>query len=204
MPVFRTVRLAAAAVAALTLLTACTSPKTGTGSAETTSPTAGTTASQGQGGDAPKVPAPLPVDGLLSAPCSALSPAQQDDIGMVKPGEVTKGPAGPDCTWASVSTDANTVSVSPFPTNKNGLSDIYAGKAQGAYFEPLTIAGYPAVSTNVSDLRSQGNCPIWVGVTDQLAVVVTAQILRGENKTQPCTVAQKVAEAMIQHLKGAA
>ncbi|MGW4058982.1 DUF3558 domain-containing protein [Amycolatopsis sp. NPDC004747] len=196
----RTVRLTAGVLAALTLLTACTG-KTGTGTTSGSAAPAPT--SQAADNGAPKVPAPLKTDGILADPCSALSAAQQDDIGMAKPGKATQGPTGPDCAWTSNGSASNVVSISPFTANKNGLSDIYAQKAGSAYFEPLTVAGYPAVSTNVSDLRSSGNCPLWVGVTDELAVMVLAQISTGSNKPQPCTVAQKVAEAMIQHLKGA-
>jgi hypothetical protein len=198
---FKITRLAAGAFTALTLLTACTG-KTGTGTTSGSASPAPTGEATDNG--APKVPAPLNADGVLADPCSALSAAQQDEIGMVKPGEGDQGPTGPECRWKSVSSSLNSVEVSPFTANKNGLSDIYAQKAGSAYFEPLTVAGYPAVSTDVSDLRSGGDCPLWVGVSDQLAVVVTAQLGEGKNQTTPCVVAQKVAEAMIRHLRGAA
>jgi hypothetical protein len=194
----RTIRLTAGALAALALLTACNG-KTGTG---TTSGSASPAPATNSG--APQVPTPLDTGGILADPCSALSAAQQDDIGMVKPGTATQGPTGPDCAWKSTASESNVVSISPFTANKNGLSDVYAQKAGSAYFEPLTVGGYPAVSTNVSDLRASGNCPLWVGVTDELSVMVLAQISTGSNKAAPCVVAQKVAEAMIQHLKGAA
>jgi hypothetical protein len=197
---FRLVRLTAMAVAALALATACNG-KTGTG---TTSGSASPApSSQAADNDAPKVPAPLKTDGILADPCSALSAAQQDDLGMVKPGKATQGAAGPDCAWKSTASESNMVSVSLVTANKNGLADIYAKKGANPYFEPVTVAGYPAVSTNISDLRSSGDCPLWVGVTDQLVVVVTAQISTGANKAQPCGVAEKVAEAMVQQLKGA-
>ncbi|MFG1646332.1 DUF3558 domain-containing protein [Amycolatopsis sp. NPDC049252] len=201
MRIFKITRFAAGAFAALALLTACTG-KTGSG---TTSGSASPVPT-GEAADngAPKVPAPLDADGILADPCSALSAAQQDDIGMVKPGSAEQGPTGPECRWKSTASPLNSAEVSPFTANKNGLSDIYAQKASSAYFEPLTIAGYPAVSTNVSDLRSDGDCPLWVGVSDQLVVVVTAQLGEGKNRATPCVVAQRVAEAMIQHLKGAA
>lgn len=201
MRTFRSIRLTAVAVAALALLTACNG-KTGTGTTSGSASPAPSSPASDHG--APAVPAPLKTDGILADPCSALSTAQQDDIGMVKPGTSTQGQTGPDCTWKSTASESNVVSVSPLTANKNGLSDIYAHKTANAYFEPLTVAGYPAVSTNVSDLRSGGDCPLWVGVTDELVVAVTAQIGTGANKTKPCSVAEKVAEAMIQHLKGAA
>jgi hypothetical protein len=196
---FEITRLTAGAFAALALLTACTG-KTGTTSGSASPAPTG----EATGNGAPKVPAALNADGILADPCSALSAAQQDDIGMVKPGKGDQGPTGPECRWKSAGSSLNSVEVSPFTANENGLSDIYGQKAAKAYFEPVTVAGYPAVSTNVSDLRSSGTCPLWIGVTDQLVVVVIAQIGTGANKTQPCSVAERVAEAMIQHLKGAA
>jgi hypothetical protein len=196
---FKAIRLTAGAFAALALLTACTG-KTGTTSGSASPVPTGAATDNG----APKVPAALNADGILADPCSALSAAQQDDIGMVKPGKGDQGPTGPECRWKSAGSSLNSVEVSPFTANENGLSDIYGQQAGKAYFEPVTVAGYPAVSTNISDLRSSGNCPLWVGVSDQLVVVVTAQLGEGENKATPCAVAQKVAEAMIQHLKGAA
>ncbi|MFF1615767.1 DUF3558 domain-containing protein [Amycolatopsis sp. NPDC058278] len=192
-------RLTVCTVAALALLTACTG-KTGTTDGSASPAPTGEATDNG----APKVPAALNVDGILTDPCSALSAAQQDDIGMVKPGKANQGPTGPACRWHSASSSLNSVEVSPFTANKNGLSDIYAQKAGKPYFEPVTVAGYPAVSTDVSDLRSSGDCPLWVGVSDQLVVVVTAQLGEGKNRATPCVVAQRVAEAMIQHLKEAA
>jgi hypothetical protein len=68
----------------------------------------------------------------------------------------------------------------------------------------VTVDGYPGVLSDVHDGRPSGNCTVWVGVTDQLAASVNAQISSDDAKSNACAIAQNVAEAMIQHLKGAA
>lgn len=152
----------------------------------------------------PKVPAPLDTRALLNDPCAALAPTQVDQLGMAMPGKPRQGAVGPECSWKSFSDVTNTASISPIVPNKGGISDIYALKGKKAYFEPTEISGYPAVYTNEADLRAQGNCPLIVGVTDQLAVTVTPIIFGGPNKAQPCKVAEKIATAMVEHAKGKA
>jgi hypothetical protein len=186
------------------MLTAC-SQGTGGNPAPTIGPaTTAAPSSSSSVGEAPQVPSPLPVDALTANPCSALSSSQVSDLGLTGSGTTRQGQTGPDCQWRSATVYENVLSISPMLPNKNGLSDIYAGKANDAYFEPTTIDGYPAVYASSADLRSSGNCSLWVGVTDQLAVSVIAQIASGVNKSNPCPVTGRVATAMIQHLQGAA
>jgi hypothetical protein len=106
----------------------------------------------------------------------------------------------------SATSDLNSIDVTPLPENKNGMSDIYANNDAHRYqfFQPLTIAGYPAADAESADDRSTGTCAIVVGVTDQLAVLLLTQIGAGVNKTNPCPIAEKVGAAMIEHLKGTA
>jgi hypothetical protein len=86
------------------------------------------------------------------------------------------------------------------------MSDIYANNddKKYAYFEPTNVEGYPGAYSATSDGRANGFCTLWVGVTDQLAVGVQTILLTGANKANPCDSANKVATAMIEHLKGAA
>ncbi len=97
----------------------------------------------------------------------------------------------------------NSVGITVVPQNTGGISDIYAQKAQQAYFEPVSINGYPGVYSAKADHRADGNCQLWVGVTDQLAVAVTPLISTGQNKSNPCGIAEKFAAVMIKHLKNA-
>ena len=195
----RTAQLTGATLGALCLLTAC--------SASSDAPPTAPAPSSADVAANLKVPAPLPTGDLLSNPCAVIAPSQFDALNFAGPGTKREGAnasLAADCKWASKSNDGNVVFISPLPVNKNGISDIYSQKAQAAYFEPVTIDGYPGVFTDVHDGRPSGNCSVWLGVTDQLAVSVNAQITSDDAKSNSCAIAQNVAEAMIQHLKGAA
>ncbi|WP_158605574.1 DUF3558 family protein [Amycolatopsis panacis] len=102
-----------------------------------------------------KVPAPLPTQELLSNPCSALTGAQLTDIGLAPPGKVSQGPPAL-CGWSAATIPENRVNVGAVPQNKGGISDIYAQKATQAYFQPVTVNGYPGVIAAADDLRSSG------------------------------------------------
>ncbi|WP_216212141.1 DUF3558 domain-containing protein [Amycolatopsis aidingensis] len=156
---------------------------------------------QSEQGAAPRVPEPLPVDGILADPCTALSDTQLSQIGLTAPGTNRDTRTGPECVWKSATFQDNSVSISPMTANDNGLDGIYANEPEDEYFEPTTIGGYPAVYANVIDSRSDGDCVLWLGVTDQLAVSVITQIARGPNETDPCPVNERVGEAMIEQLK---
>ncbi|HVV14048.1 DUF3558 domain-containing protein [Amycolatopsis sp.] len=195
----RAIRLGAAAIAAAGVLSACS------GNSGTPTPVGSTGSSAAASSSAaqlaPSVPSPLPTDQLVSNPCSALSADQVTQTGLTGAGQADQDQAGPRCMWKSATSTFNYVYISPVTANKNGLSNIYALKAQDAYFEPTTVSGYPAVYASIQDTRSAGNCSLWVGVTDQLAVSVTAQIGSGPNKSNPCPVAERIATAMITHLQ---
>ncbi|SEP52010.1 DUF3558 domain-containing protein [Amycolatopsis saalfeldensis] len=196
----RTVRLAAGSLAVLGLLSAC-SGTTGGASEPPASPTG---AASAPGTDPSlKVPAPLSTQKLVSDPCSALGDADAAKLGLISPGKIdNRQPAS--CNWTSTQFPGNGVSVAPMTQNKNGLGDIYAQKAQQAYFEPATVQGYPAVYADKSDDRPSGTCFAWVGVTDQLAVSVGGVFGTGKNKNDPCGFLGTVATAMVDHLKAAA
>jgi hypothetical protein len=84
--------------------------------------------------------------------------------------------------------------------NRNGLSDNYRAQDQFAYFEPTTVAGYPAVFSDRDDLRPQGLCIIVVGLTDTLTFSVSED---GELDQQgACDRAKQVAEAALTTLGG--
>ncbi|SEP54147.1 Protein of unknown function, partial [Amycolatopsis saalfeldensis] len=124
-----------------------------------------------------KVPAPLSAQSLLDNPCSALSDAQLKQIGLAA-GEVVQGPPTL-CGWTSSGNAQNRIDAGAVPQNKGGISDIYDQKAKQAYFEPVTIGGYPGVFADTQDGRASGSCTLWVGVTDQLAWSVVTNIGAG-------------------------
>ncbi|KAA9166660.1 DUF3558 domain-containing protein [Amycolatopsis acidicola] len=198
----RAVRLGAAVLAVAGALSACSSGNSGSPSPVGNSSSSAAAGSSSAAQLAPSVPSPLPVDSLTANPCTALSADQVTQQGLTGAGEQGSSQTGPDCKWKSSTSQLNVVYISPITGNKNGLSDTYALKSKFAYFEPTTVSGYPAVYAEADDSRSIGDCSLWVGVTDQLAVSVSAQIGSGPNKSNPCPVTARVAGAMITHLQG--
>ncbi|WP_328605449.1 DUF3558 domain-containing protein [Amycolatopsis sp. NBC_00345] len=190
----RTVRLTAATVAALGLLTAC-----GGGNGGSESPSPSQSPSSSSSGAGPKVPAPLPTQALLTDPCSTLTAAEAAQISLRSPGTNRSTSAIPGCTWKYTQTEQDQIALKALPQNTGGISDIYSNKPNSVYFEPVDINGYPGVFTDIQDARTEGSCTLWVGVTDQLAVSVIPSI--GVGKSDPCGIAKNFAIAMIAHLK---
>lgn len=186
-------------VAASVLLAGCS----GSGSDGSTGDSNSAAPSSSGGDSSLKVPTPLPADGLIEDPCSAMSANQLTEIGLLTKGHVNS--ESPKlCRWTSSSNELNSISLSAVPQNKGGIGDIYAQKAKSAYFQPVTLSGYPGVFASTEDGRSSGVCQLWAGVTDHLAVSIITSINGGSNKSDPCPIAQKVGNALIAHLKGAA
>ncbi|MEV6895761.1 DUF3558 domain-containing protein [Amycolatopsis sp. NPDC051372] len=195
----RTVRLTAATIVALGLLTAC-SGETGGSADPSASPSSSGASSSGSG---PKVPAALPTGDLLNNPCNVLNASEAAKEGLMFPGR-TVNESSVSCSFKSTGNPLNSVSIGALPQNKNGISDIYDQKAQSAYFEPVTVNGYPGVLADAHDGRPSGNCQLWLGVTDELAVSIIPQISAGQHKADPCGFAQEVAGVVVDHLKAAA
>ncbi|RZQ65056.1 DUF3558 domain-containing protein [Amycolatopsis suaedae] len=198
----RLLAFGAATLVAAAVVAGCGSDNRGSG----TVPRAGEGASApsssaAPGGSAPRVGEPLNTSTLSSDPCSAVSASKLSELGLAD-GTSRESAVGPSCYWKQTAADANRVDLTANPKNTNGLSDIYDQKAEFAYFEETQVAGYPAVYASDADQRSSGDCTLHVGVTDQLAVQVSTQFLREPDKANPCPVAEKVAVAMVETLKG--
>lgn len=148
--------------------------------------------------EAPAVPEPLRID--VDDPCAALTPEQLSAMGITDPGVRGFHDGDAECRWHLATSPLHVVSLTPVASEKAGLSDVYAGKKYQQYFEPTEIDGYPAVYAGVLDQRSNGNCQLWVGVTDELAVDVATHFL----ETDPCPVAERVAAGMIEHARDGA
>jgi len=206
MSMYQVVRRGVGALAVIGVMAACSSPTHVAGEPSAVgTPATSTSPAPGGTGQAPRVPAALPVQGILADPCTALASTQAGTIGLLVKG-TPANLAAPACSWTSATSTSNEVFISPVPENKNGLSDTYTISANQKYkvFQPTTVDGYPGAYADPQDDRPNGTCTLWVGVTDQLAVMVEAQIGTGVNKSNPCPVAAKVGAAMIEHLKGAA
>lgn len=151
-------------------------------------------------GEAPAVADPLEVGELRNDPCGALSAEQLSALGVVDAGTRDVDSGNPECHWHLSTSLLHVVAISPALSDDGGLSDLYAQKQYQQYFEPTEVDGYPAVYASVLEQRSRGNCELWVGVTDELAVVIKTYFL----EVEPCPVTERIATAMIEHARGGA
>jgi len=157
---------------------------------------------------APKVEHPLentsPFEG---DPCSILTAAQAQELGLPTIGKEKTGALGLDCEWHNPDTRGQ-VTIGFLTNNDRGLSAFYAENERKpyAYLTPLSnIEGYPAIASDSGDQRPEGICLVQVGVTDQLAFHVDLQLSQAnvEKKKDPCETGAMVAGKALQTMKGA-
>jgi hypothetical protein len=147
----------------------------------------------GSGSGAPKVTTALDTTRFQSTPCSVLTTAQQQALGITKAGKPTPDPAGATCNWDL----ASPVAVYgfgfdvTFPAGQaKGLGNAY--QAGGSQMKALPdIGGQPAVTQ--PSQNTGGNCTIWVGATDEIEYAATVSIATGPHASDPCTVATRIA-----------
>ncbi|MGH3467962.1 MAG: DUF3558 domain-containing protein [Thermocrispum sp.] len=109
--------------------------------------------------------------------------------------------AGDGCHWKG---DDGTVSVSMASETSLGLEGPYGVKETYKYFEPAEIAGYPALLADTYDGRSNGQCGLSVGLTDDQLIHVAITIRPNRpNYDRPCDVLKQAAEAAMETIKAA-
>ncbi|MGC7093295.1 DUF3558 domain-containing protein [Amycolatopsis lurida] len=155
----------------------------------------------GSTGSAPKVSSPIDTEKFTGDVCATLSPAALSELGLGT-GTPRQAATGPSCSWKFTEEDTNRVEIAAQEKNPNGLSDIYDQKDEFGYFEPLEVGGHPAVFASQTDQRASGSCGLYIGLNDQFAAFVSVRIGSGPDKSQPCPVVEKTAEAMIDTVKG--
>ncbi|MFF4591875.1 DUF3558 domain-containing protein [Amycolatopsis sp. NPDC001319] len=199
-------RAACAALVVAAVAAGCSAPTAGTaepapGSASGTAPDA----------RAPKVADPLDPAAYLAKPCALVPESVLAGLRYPAPGEATvTGPfaeAGPGCGW-QIGAEGLSVQIIIGTGNRDqgmgGLAGVYRAKDAGqlGFVDPApSVAGHPAVFSDLSDRRARGNCTLWVGLADDLAFATAAQGYQGEQDS--CQVAETVAGAVVGTLKGA-
>ncbi|MET8846197.1 DUF3558 domain-containing protein [Amycolatopsis sp. NPDC004625] len=203
------VRVAAGVTAGVLLLAGCSPERTGTASPAPSSP-ASSAPSAGSG--APKVAAPLDVSKYTAKPCdvvpgSVLSSLRFTDPGTPQLQDNGFGAAGPGCSW-KISGEGVGMQVIIGTGNRDrgtgGLAGLYAAHESGQFpfLEPAAdVDGYPAAYVDKRDRRPNGNCSLYFGAADDLAIGVFAGGYEGQQDS--CPAAQQVAAAIITTLKGA-
>lgn len=152
-------------------------------------------------GSAPQVSAPVDPSVITGDACAALDPARLDTLGLTE-GTSRQSAAGGSCYWNFAEEDANRIDVTVLEQNSGGLGDIYDQRSEFAYFEETEVGGHPAVYASDADQRSSGFCSLFVGLNDNVAMLVGAQFLTGPDVSDPCPVVADAAGSMIETLKG--
>jgi Protein of unknown function (DUF3558) len=152
----------------------------------------------------PNVAHPLDVTKFRQAPCSVLTAAQLQKLNVAASGQVDANTSMPGCSWHDQRGPSKMGPGVTFGPVGHGLADIYGQKSTYVVFQPLPdIDGYPAVIALSADGRSQGNCEISVGVSNQQFIDVAVTIGAGApDETTPCTRSQTVAAAVVATVKG--
>ncbi|HEX3792377.1 MAG TPA: DUF3558 domain-containing protein [Pseudonocardiaceae bacterium] len=150
---------------------------------------------------APHVADPLDVSKFRDNPCTALTPTQvqQLNIGATAKADNT---GGPSCDWGSATDSAKVGVTVSFLSGGGGLSYIYANKADYAVFTGLSsIDGYPAIRADQVDQTSIGECTVVVGASDDQAVSFALSAGLSQDKSDPCTATQQLAQDVITNIK---
>ncbi len=155
--------------------------------------------------EAPHVPAPLNNTILVRHPCSLLTTAQLGAVGITSAttSAVDQTQVSVGCEWTdrTVGVAGTEVGVDQETKIQHGLSDIYRQQKQQAYWQPVTIQGYPAVLNALTDGRTGGTCFLNLGITDSDVAVLSYQ---GSPGSRPCDKVQTLAALVVQALKGRA
>ena len=157
-------------------------------------------------GEAPPITGPeLDLRRYVDKPCELLTSEQEAELGLRPgvPGEsVLKAPK---CDWKPVDSSDGTRFILSISTHlEDGLNSIYRNKNNYDYFQPAeAIEGYPAVHVNITSTVDRGDCTVMVGVMKDLVfdVGVFVNDQNSPDYKNPCAVADKFAELVVQNLK---
>lgn len=155
---------------------------------------------------APAVAQPLDTKSIDNDPCAVATDAQIVAIAgfALKSRSVDGQPKAQYCYWSLVDGHGS-LSGGTLVVDDQGLSSAYEQHAAGKMrqFEVVApIDGYPAVAA--TRVPREGYCPLRVGLRDDLTYLASASLdYRHPAFKDPCSVARKVAELAIRHLKGA-
>src|SRR5699024_3202716 len=166
----------------LLVLSACSS--TDTGEPSTPQRSGSTEPSSSPKHGAPSVPEPLDVHSIVADPCSALTKEQVGKFpGTLDKTDVSKTTYQDEkkttCRWIFKGDRYSYGAVGggvvlPSETYQ-GLSSIYKARQEGSYevFQPLELAGYPAVINGSKAETSGGGCRVSVGLRNDTAYRIT-------------------------------
>ena len=150
----------------------------------------------------PAVSQPLDIETYRGNVCGLLSDTGSQDMGFtVSRRDEAADRVGPQCSW-SAEESYNHLGIVVRDDWPHGLSDLYARKDSLGYFEPVSLAGYPAVFAAERDERqSVGSCVLSVGISDQVALWFQFVAVRESDVAASCSTVRKAAEMALATIK---
>ena len=205
--------LLAASLLGLALISACTETSEGSPRAATTATSSPDATNNGGDEDlpfagAPKVDDPLDTSRYEQDPCRSLTAEQAQGLNLPPAGTIDNNVnLGIGCEWFNEET-RGAVNIVFIVDDPRGLSPEYESHKEGEFevFDELPdIEGYPAIIRSTGDTRDLGQCPVVVGVADDMAFVTDVQLSRANiGQVDPCEIAVQVAGLALQTMKAGA
>jgi hypothetical protein len=179
-------------------LAACTASKQEGPPSTTTTPEPSTTTPTSAGvPTAPRVTRPLDPGAYASDPCTSLTTAQRQALGITeaRPGDIAI--EGAECYFSGESIE--TIAVVFAANVDSGLSSRYYENTVGAwaYWQPSELDGYPALAYGNSDPL---NCNVAVALTDTLYFWTSAD---ARTPSERCATARSAAANVLATVKAA-
>ena len=148
---------------------------------------------------------PLDVEPFLNRPCDVLTPEQAAEWTVSNPEPVPddRTYTGPACEFEP--DDFYRVSFGTTIHMMDGLESVYQRRDTLQLFEPTEVAGYPGALNDAADTRSLGSCGLTVAVAEDRAldVLVSVNDRKSAEYTDPCPVATRIMEQMIETIGAA-
>jgi hypothetical protein len=133
---------------------------------------------------------PLDVEPFLNRPCNVLTPEQAAEWTVSNPERVS---------------DPKQVFFGTTIRTMDSLEGVYQRRDTLQLFEPTEVAGYPGAFNDSADTRSLGSCGLTIKVAEDSAldVLVSVNNRQSPEYTDPCPVAARIMEQMIETIQGA-
>lgn len=151
---------------------------------------------------APKVTTPLDTAKFQPDPCTALTQAQQQALGIAVAGHPQATAQGSICQWSPRYDAVYGFGFNVrFPQGEaTGLANAYQNAGQGGMRRVPDVDGQPAAVDPSQD--TGGLCAVYLGATDQVDYVATVSLGPDQPDYQnPCSVAQQIAAAATATMK---
>ena len=148
---------------------------------------------------------PLDVEPFLNRPCYVLTPEQAAEWTVSNPEQVPDERAytGPACEFQP--DDPKQAFFRTTIRTMDSLEGVYQRWETLQLFEPTEVAGYPGAFNDSADRRAGGDCGLTVGVAQDRAldVLISVRDRQSPEYTDPCPVAARIMEQMIETIGAA-